>query len=54
MKKQHQQLIIISLLVGTGYYFLVYLPDKRNKAKEEIMKTLQQNSININELNANL
>ncbi|WNE40171.1 MAG: ATP-dependent zinc metalloprotease FtsH [Mycoplasmataceae bacterium] len=55
MKKQHKQLIILSLLAGAGYYFLIYLSEKRNKAKAEIMKLFNDNpSISLNSLDTNI
>ena len=54
-QKEQLQLLLIIAIVGIGYYFFAHLPQKREKAKEEINKLFQQNSsIVATDLNANL
>ncbi|MCE8163127.1 MAG: AAA family ATPase [Candidatus Moeniiplasma glomeromycotorum] len=56
-KKQSNkwQLLIFIFLAGIGYYFLAYLPRKRDKAREEISKLLQKNQvIAVSDLDNNL
>src|SRR5438128_1546070 len=54
-EKQKQQLLIILFLTGIGYYFFVYLNNKKEEAKAEINKLFQQNSpITTTDLDASL
>jgi len=54
-EKQKQQLLIIMLLAGIGYYFFIYLNNKREEAKTEINKLFQQNpTINATDLDVGL
>jgi len=54
-QKEQLQYLAIILLVGMGYYFFIYLNNKREGAKKEINKLFQQNSaITATDLDANL
>ena len=53
--KQHQQILILLLIAGIGYYFFIYLDRKRTEAKTEIRKLFQANpSITPTDLDASL
>lgn len=43
-QKEQLQYLVIAFLAGVGYYFFIYLNNKREKAKKEINKLFQQNS----------
>ncbi|CAJ0761827.1 3251_t:CDS:2 [Entrophospora sp. SA101] len=44
-KKQQQATMLIALILigGLAYYFLAYVPEERNRAKEEIEEMFKQN-----------
>src|SRR2546429_6553693 len=42
-QKQTSILIALALLGGLGYFFLGYLPEERNRTKEEIEEVLKEN-----------
>lgn len=44
-QKEQLQYLVIALLVGVGYYFFIYLNNKREEAKKEINKLFQQNPV---------
>jgi hypothetical protein len=54
-QKQTSILIALALLGGIGYFFLGYLPEERNRAKEEIGEVLNENYlVSIDKLDKNL
>ena len=53
--KEQLQYVVIMILVGMGYYFFVYLNQKRDEMKAEINNLFQKNpTISVSELDNSL